>query len=241
MSDTLAAAPVHDPAAHKLDPRFSPDVVAAAQAADRKYTIFASVSLAQWAVESDYGRAMPPDSNNPFGIKAVGDQPYVASWTHETIGARYIKVVQRFARFASIAEAFEAHAKLLATSGYYVAARHALNPRQFANDLTGIYATGIPGHPYGEALIAIMDANDLYQFDAKRPGATVLQFPIGASKTGTPLWLQARLNAHGASPALVLDGIIGEATKAALGEFELAHSLPVTPQLSSAVLTALAA
>src|ERR1700722_17849140 len=59
-------------------------VIVAAQAAHKTfYSLgpFASVTLAQWAVESDYGRAMPAGSNNPFGIKAFGDQPYVEAMT----------------------------------------------------------------------------------------------------------------------------------------------------------------
>jgi hypothetical protein len=223
------------------DARFTPDVIAAAQAADLKWTIFASVSLAQWAVESDYGRAMPRGSNNPFGIKAIGDQPYVAAWTHETIGARYVKIVQRFAKFGGVADAFDAHARLLATSGYYVKARHDQNPRQFAIDLTGIYATGIPGHPYGQVLIGVMDANNLYQFDVA-PGVWIApQPPLAASLIESPLWIQTRLNAAGAKPPLILDGILGDASHAAIYAFQVAHNLTADGIAGPATIAALSA
>ena len=48
-----------------------PEVIEAARASQTRWGIPASVTLAQWIVESAWGSAMPPDSNNPFGIKAL--------------------------------------------------------------------------------------------------------------------------------------------------------------------------
>ena len=59
------------------------DVIEAAQASERKHGIPASVSLAQFALESAWGKKMPPDSHNPFGIKAVQGQPAVTVRTRE--------------------------------------------------------------------------------------------------------------------------------------------------------------
>lgn len=148
--------------------QFPPDVIAAAQAAHKAFFPlgpFPSIGLAQWALESAYGHAEPAGSNNPFGIKAVPGQDSVVAWTHETLNGHYVRIPQHFAKYASVQDAFMAHAKLLATSHYYVKAQHASNPKDYAMALQNIYATGIPGHPYGEALIAIMDAANLYQFD----------------------------------------------------------------------------
>ena len=50
-----------------------PDVADAAVASRRRWTVPASVTVAQWAVESAWGGSMPPGSNNPFGIKAIGE------------------------------------------------------------------------------------------------------------------------------------------------------------------------
>jgi hypothetical protein len=57
--------------------RFSLDVINAAQATQDRWGVPASVTLAQWALESRYGASMPVGSNNPFGIKAVSGQPFV--------------------------------------------------------------------------------------------------------------------------------------------------------------------
>ena len=64
----------------------------AAVASRKKWTVPASVTVAQWAVESAWGASMPPGSNNPFGIKAVGDQPAVESPTREVINGESVTI-----------------------------------------------------------------------------------------------------------------------------------------------------
>lgn len=139
-----------------------PDVIAAAQASQAKWHIPASVCIAQWALESAHGQHMPPGSNNPFGIKAAAGQPYVACMTTEHIKGRDIRVSQKFRKFVDMGEAFDAHGKLLATSKYYVKARQTKTADDFANALTGVYATDVK---YGAKLIAIMKNENLYQYN----------------------------------------------------------------------------
>jgi hypothetical protein len=142
---------------------FPPDVTEAAQASHVKWNIPASVTLAQWAVESYWGTKMPKDSNNPFGIKAVGDQPYVEAHTREEIKGESVTIVAHFRRFDSIADAFDQHGKLLATAKPYARARTFANdPDAFADALTGVYATD---HRYGAILKSRMKQYNLYQYD----------------------------------------------------------------------------
>jgi flagellum-specific peptidoglycan hydrolase FlgJ len=147
------------------------DAAIAAEKAYYPYGPFVSVSLAQWALESAYGRAEPAGSNNPFGIKAnqsqIAAHDDVIAMTHETLHGVYVALPQFFAKYENVEEAFLAHAKLLATAPCYHAAQAAQTPDEYAMALQGIYATGIPGHPYGNALIAIMKGADLYQYDVK--------------------------------------------------------------------------
>ena len=74
---SLAARPlVDEPAADAFRPfrPGPPEVIEAAIASRKHWNVPASITLAQWVVESAWGAAMPPDSNNPFGIKALACQ-----------------------------------------------------------------------------------------------------------------------------------------------------------------------
>jgi flagellum-specific peptidoglycan hydrolase FlgJ len=118
------------------------DVIAAAVASRLHWNVPASITLAQWVVESAWGAAMPPSSNNPFGIKAVGDQPAVESPTLEVIDGATVSVTAKFRKFASLSEAFDQHGKLLATGApYKTAMAQAQDPDAFADALAGVYAT----------------------------------------------------------------------------------------------------
>ena len=140
-----------------------PEIIAAAKAAQAKWSIPASISIAQWAVESGRGQHMPPGSLNPFGYKAVAGQPSVMVRTHEYIHGRYVSILAPFRKFASLAEAFDEHGRLLATAQPYAAARAKLpNADAFADALTGVYATD---PHYGATLKSVMRGGNLYQYD----------------------------------------------------------------------------
>lgn len=155
---------------------------------------FVSVTIAQWIIESASGKSLS-GKNNCFGIKATKDQIArglaTLKMTHETINGVYQPLPQWFADFDSLDACFLAHAHLLASSPYYVKAQHAPTPDAYAMALQGIYATGIPDHPYGETLITVMRQNNLYQFDqqpapapaAAKPG--VEKMPDTAKSTGS--------------------------------------------------------
>ena len=123
----------------------------------------AAVTLAQWAVESAWGAAMPPDSNNPFGIKAVADQPAVDSATHEVVNGETITVTVKFRIFDSIGQAFDEHGRLLASNPVYGSAMQQVgNPEAFADALTGVYATD---PDYGSTLKWVMQNYKLEAYD----------------------------------------------------------------------------
>jgi hypothetical protein len=142
-----------------------PEVIEAAKASQRQWGVPASVTLAQWIVESAWGSAMPPDSNNPFGIKALETQPAVESETREVIDGKVIITTARFRRFDSLSQAFESHGKLLSTGAPYRPAMELVkDPDQFADALTGVYATD---PQYGTTLKWVMDNYQLKQYDTK--------------------------------------------------------------------------
>lgn len=142
-----------------------PEVISAAQNMQRRWGVPASLSLAQWATESRWGAGMPKDSDNPFGIKAVGNQPSVTVQTKEYKNGKSVTVPQNFRKFASLDDAWEARSKMLATSPLYAKARPLMrDPNGFADAIAGTYA---PGNPhYATAIKAMMQGNHLYQYDS---------------------------------------------------------------------------
>ena len=153
---------------------FPGDIVKAAQDAHAKYFPlgpYASVTLAQWAIESAYGRAEPTGSNNPFGIKAVAGQQYVAAMTREVIKGVSIEVEQRFAKYPSVEQAFEAHAHLLATSPYYKKAQQATSVEAYVQAMAPVYATA-PN--YASTILGLIHSANLTQYDVPlaRPAPT---------------------------------------------------------------------
>jgi flagellum-specific peptidoglycan hydrolase FlgJ len=142
----------------------APEVIAAAQAAQLRWKIPASVTIAQYGLESGWGAHTPPGSNNPFGIKAAAGQGGVDALTAEFVHARWVTEDQPFAKFCSLAAAFDAHARLLATSPCYAPARARLpGATAFAEALTGVYATD-PG--YGGKLCELIRRDGLTRYDA---------------------------------------------------------------------------
>ena len=139
------------------------DIASAATASQLRWKVPASVTLAQWAVESAWGAAMPPDSNNPFGIKAVAGQPGVESGTREVLNGEDVRITAKFRRFENLAEAFDMHGRLLATNKVYAPAMAlAGDPDAFADALTGVYATD---PKYGFTLKWVMRTYDFSRFN----------------------------------------------------------------------------
>jgi hypothetical protein len=142
---SLAAHPLIDEKAEAHVGHYGelpPLVIEAAEASQKHWQVPASVTLAQWALESAWGAAMPPGSNNPFGIKAVGNQPAVTSPTYEVVNGETITVTVNFRVFSSVGEAFDEHGRLIATNPIYGPAMQAKqDPDAFAEALVGVYAT----------------------------------------------------------------------------------------------------
>jgi hypothetical protein len=142
---SLAARPLVDAQAAAIVGHYGelpPPVIEAAEASQKRWSVPAPVSLAQWVVESAWGASMPPGSNNPFGIKAVENQPAVETETHEVVNGETIAITAKFRVFLSIAVAFDEHGRLLASSSHYTTAMQQKdNPEAFADALTGVYAT----------------------------------------------------------------------------------------------------
>lgn len=138
------------------------DALNAAMAGANATGIPASVTLAQWALESGWGAHEP--GNNPFGIKAIAGYTSEMLPTHEYVHGHMTTENQPFAVFPDLGTAFMVHDKLLANAACYAPARAKLpDVFAFANALTGVYATD-PN--YGHLLGEIIRGSNLTQYDA---------------------------------------------------------------------------
>lgn len=171
------------------------DVLAAAQASEQKYGVPAAITTAQWQLESGGGKHMPKDSNNPFGIKAKKGQPFVEAMTTEVINGKEVRMMQKFAKYESLNQAFDEHAKLLATSKYYAKARATKTPGEYADALTGVYATD---QNYGSKLRKIMDAQKVPP--ASKPDAVAQVAPAAPKQPQGATYAERREAAGVAAP-----------------------------------------
>lgn len=147
------------------DPRFL-HVADAAMASMKATKCPASITLAQWAEESGYGAYTPPDSNNFFGIKAVGDQPFVEAETSEYIHGQWVKVMAKFRKFDNPEQCFDYHALLMVSPhGPYAFALPWLDDSlKWASKIATKYATN-PN--YYNNLAKLVHDNTLLQFDKR--------------------------------------------------------------------------
>ncbi|WP_242183058.1 glucosaminidase domain-containing protein [Sphingomonas sp. CARO-RG-8B-R24-01] len=147
-------------------PQPSPEAIAGARAAQTRTGIPASVSLAQYVIESGWGAHAP--GNNPFGMKPRKgmNDPQQLLWTTEWSALRraFVKVQQPFRVFPSIAAAFEAHAELISTAKVYAPAMAALpNVVTFIERMAARYATD---PLYASKLQSLIASAGLRKFDA---------------------------------------------------------------------------
>ena len=183
-------------------------VAPGAVAAQQRYGVPASVTIAQAIEESAWGQSgLAAQYHNLFGIKGAGPAGSVTLPTLEYVNGRWVTIDAQFAVYRNDAESIAGHAVLLATSGYYTRAMaDRAYPDAFANDLTGVYATD---PDYGANLIALMKLYNLYQYDAApapAPAATSAAVPAPAP-TPTPSSASAASSIPGVfSPGDVTSG-----------------------------------
>lgn len=127
----------------------------------------APVTVAQFLLESNWGKAGMGDAHNYFGIKARPGEPSVAESTTEVVRGQPVRVQATFRAYDSMAACFADHASLICdrarpdgTKVYAAALAHPDDPGAFARALTGVYATD---PQYGDKLIDIMQSRGLLE------------------------------------------------------------------------------
>lgn len=146
------------------DKLFDDKVVQAAVAAMKKWRVPASVSIAQYGIESGWGAHAP--GNNPFGMKprkGKSDPQQILSTT-EFVKGKYVTVPQPFRKFDSVAQAFDAHAELLATAAVYALAMAKLpDLNAFIDAMSVHYATD---PLYASKIKSTISAHSLHNYDS---------------------------------------------------------------------------
>jgi flagellum-specific peptidoglycan hydrolase FlgJ len=125
------------------------------------------VTIAQFLLESGWGKSGMGDAHNYFGIKARDGEPFVTKSTTEFVNGKPVQVDARFRAYPSMADCFADHASLICNRTrpngrkiYEAALGHPNDPCAFARALTGIYATD---PQYGEKLVSIMKSRGLLE------------------------------------------------------------------------------
>ncbi len=145
-------------------------VIPAAQATMAKYGVPASITLAQWELESSYGASqLAVQARNYFGIKFHHlDAPdtYVEFNTDEYVQGKKVLLPALFQKYKTDEECFADHAALLAKAARYKPAMAVrTNPALFALGLqTGGYSTA---PDYAEKLMTQVRQQNLTQYDLK--------------------------------------------------------------------------
>ena len=177
------AAALHDTTAQQA---FIGEVAPGAIAAQQRYGVPASVTIAQAIEESGWGQsALATKDHNLFGIKGTGPAGSDPLPTHEFENGQSVPHIALFRVYHNATESIDDHGKLLATSGYY---RQAMSDRQdpnaFAAALTGVYATD---PDYGSKLIDLMQRFDLYRYDTAPAATSAAATPRAATPhAGSP-------------------------------------------------------
>ena len=139
------------------------DIIKAAQASAKAYRVPASVSLAQWALESGWG-AHATGTFNYFGIKASAAEPGRICVTHEEVDGKVVAVLAKFRDFGSVEDAFDHHAELIADAPVYRTAMTMVgHVEAFVREVARHYATDTD---YADKIMTIIRTNNLFRYDA---------------------------------------------------------------------------
>ena len=145
---------------------FSPEVIRLAQESEKKYGVPASVTLAQYALESGYGKSqLAKNKNNYFGMRNGSK-----GWQS----------------FDSMAESFDAHGALLAKPLYAEKTAGATSAEQYIYAISETYAPSSDGNAgYAEKIMKIINDNNLTQYDGGNYGgtSTISSADAGSTKT----------------------------------------------------------
>lgn len=139
-------------------------IIPFAQASERATGVPASVTIAQAALETGWGKSARSVGNNLFGIKGSGNAGSHTAWTREYVRGRWVRVRAKFASYRGLEDAFIAHATLISGKPRYARAM-AVRGDSFAF-ARAVHRAGYATDPgYTSKLHSIMRSRKLTQYD----------------------------------------------------------------------------
>ena len=103
---------------------FLTQAMAAARASSATSGLIPEITVAQAALESNFGRSrLSVEANNYFGIKARNGQPFVEMRTVEVVDGKRVTIRAKFAKFASMKDCFAARDRMILTLPCYAEAK----------------------------------------------------------------------------------------------------------------------
>jgi hypothetical protein len=181
-----------------------------------KYNILPSLTIAQAILET--GWLQHVKGNNIFGIKWTNGCGYEVQElnTHEFINGVKTPMVCKFRKYDSLEDSLLDHGKLLNFSRY----KSVITSKDYKEACQNIYISGYcTDHEYPKKLIALIEENKLYIYDATPRSETSKNTPAEDIK-----YLQKSLNLlkirDANNTALVIDGVSGPLTKSAIKKLQ---------------------
>jgi flagellum-specific peptidoglycan hydrolase FlgJ len=136
----------------------------AAKRASAKSGLLPGISIAQAALESNFGESqLSRAASNYFGLKAHGKHPVMEFRTTEFDGPREKIVAAKFAAYSSMDECFECRDSQITNGAAYAAAREVkADPEKFTREIAKHWATD---PKYAEKVLKIYRENGFDRFD----------------------------------------------------------------------------
>lgn len=151
--------------------RFFDTIRQDAQMNQDKYGVFASVTMAQAALESDFGKSqLSAQYGNLFGVKGA-PQESVALATKEYINNKWIDTTAYFKKYDNWAQSILDHGYLLryGTSWNKHQYQAVLVAQNYQEAARGLVASGYATDPtYAQKVIEMIETYQLHQYDLRR-------------------------------------------------------------------------